>query len=62
MFKYENEICLRLYVCCKLVEFWFLKMYDFLIFVGFNVYNDMINCNNKMIFYEIFLKNLEWIV
>lgn len=37
-------------------------MYDFLIFVGFNVYNDMINCNKKMIFYKIFLKNLEWIV
>lgn len=29
-------------------------MYDFLISVGFNVHNDMINCNNKTTFHEIF--------
>lgn len=61
-FKHENEICSRLHVCRKLVEFWFLKMYDFLISVGFNVHNDMINCNNKTTFHEIFSKNLERIV
>lgn len=35
-------------------SFDFKKCMIFFNFVGFNVYSDMINCNNKMIFYEIF--------
>lgn len=40
-------------------SFDFKNVWFFLISVGFNVHSDMINCNNKTTFHEIFSKKLE---